>query len=274
MNHVLPLLAALLLILANAFFVAAEFAIIRLRRTRINEMAEQGNAAARTVQKILDRLDTFLSATQLGVTMTSIALGIVGEPAMLAVLTPVFNLAHLGVSPHVARTVSLILAFAVVTFFQVVFGELLPKWTVIEHAEQAAFLTAYPMNFFARLFYPFVWLLEKSAKVVAQWIGLNPDAFGSHEIAHSEDEIMAIVEAAEKSGPSGAAKRRSWTMSSSSPIRRPARSWCRASISSISRRRGRSGKTSRLRSTAVSHAIPFARAAWTRLSAWCISRIC
>jgi CBS domain containing-hemolysin-like protein len=203
MNPFSPLILAVVLVGLNAFFVAAEFAIIRVRPTRIDELAEQGKASAKAVQTILTHLDTFLSATQLGTTMTGLCLGIVGEPAMHRFLSPLFNLTHLGVNPQLSDSISLVVAFGLVTFFQVVFGELLPKWAVIEHTERAAFFVAYPMNFFARLFAPFVWLLENSARVLAQIVGLHPDKFGTHETAHSEDEIMAIVEAAEKSGTIG-----------------------------------------------------------------------
>jgi len=203
MSHYSSLLIAVVLIALNAFFVAAEFAIIRVRSTRIDELAEQGKPAAKSVKSILSHLDTYLSATQLGVTMTGLGLGIVGEPAMNRFLSPLFKLAHFGLQSSVDSTISLVLSFAVVTFFQVVFGELLPKWAVIEHPEPAAFFVAYPMNFFASLFAPFVWLLESSARLLARLFGLHPEKFGTHETAHSEDEIMAIVEAAEKSGTIG-----------------------------------------------------------------------
>jgi CBS domain containing-hemolysin-like protein len=203
MNRFTSLLLAVVLVALNAFFVAAEFAIIRVRTTRIDELAEQGKPAAKAVKRILGHLDTFLSATQLGVTMTGLCLGIVGEPAMHSFLAPLFNLSRIGIKSQISTTISLVVAFAIVTFFQVVFGELLPKWTVIEHTERAAFIVAYPMNFFARVFAPFVWLLEKSARQLARLFGLHPEKFGTHETAHSEDEIMAIVEAAEKSGTIG-----------------------------------------------------------------------
>ncbi len=203
MNRFPSLFLAIVLVALNAFFVAAEFAIIRVRPTRIDELAEQGQRTAKAVKGILEQLDTFLSATQLGVTMTGLGLGIVGEPAMHRFLAPLFNLTRIGIKTPLSNTVSLIAAFAIVTFFQVVFGELLPKWAVIEHTERAAFLVAYPMEFFARICAPFVWLLECSARQLAHVVGLHPEKFGMHETAHSEDEIMAIVEAAEKSGTIG-----------------------------------------------------------------------
>ncbi len=203
MTRYSSLIFAVVLVALNAFFVAAEFAIIRVRSTRIDELAEQGKPAAKAVKSILHHLDTFLSATQLGVTMTGLCLGIVGEPAMKAFLSPLFNLTGIGVRSGISNTISLVVAFAIVTFFQVVFGELLPKWAVIEHTEKAAFFVAYPMNFFASLFAPFVWILEMSARQLARLFGLHPEKFGTHETAHSEDEIMAIVEAAEKSGTIG-----------------------------------------------------------------------
>jgi CBS domain containing-hemolysin-like protein len=203
MKNYSSLFLGIVLVALNAFFVAAEFAVIRVRPTRIDELAEQGKPAARAVKAILSHLDTFLSATQLGVTMTGLCLGIVGEPAMHNFLAPLFNLTSIGIRSSVSNTISLVAAFALVTFFQVVFGELLPKWAVIEHTEQAAFFVAYPMNIFTSLFAPFVWVLEASARKLARLFGLHPEKFGAHETAHSEDEIMAIVEAAEKKGTIG-----------------------------------------------------------------------
>jgi CBS domain containing-hemolysin-like protein len=182
----------LLLVALTGFFVAAEYAMIRVRPTRIDELAEQGNAPARTVQKILKSLDTFLSATQLGVTISTLGLSLVGEPIMERLLHPLFALFHYR-NEGTIHTVSYVIGFIIITFLEVVFGELLPKWTVIEHAEKAAFFVAYPMNFFVRVFYPLVWVLEKSAGGVAKLLGLHPDDVGAHEQAHSEDEILAIM---------------------------------------------------------------------------------
>lgn len=204
MDTFLHLFLAALLILLNGFFVAAEFAIIRVRRTRVDELAEEGQASAKAVQRILGRLDMFLSATQLGVTMATLGLSLVGEPVFVRILAPLLRAAGLAGHPHILGTVSLIVGFALITYLEVVFGELLPKWSVIAHTDQAAFAVAYPMSFFVRLFYPLIWFLQRTATFFARLIGVNPATVGAHETAHSEDEITAIVEAAERSGTIGA----------------------------------------------------------------------
>ena len=201
MSPYLQLGLTLLLVALTGFFVAAEYAMIRVRRTRIDELAEQGSAPARIVQKNLQSLDTFLSATQLGVTIATLGLSLVGEPIMERLLHPIlasFN--HGPGSAGTIHTISFAIGFVIITFFEVVFGELLPKWTVIEHAEKAAFFVAYPMNFFVRVFYPIVWILEKSAGGVAKLCGLHPDDVGAHEQAHSEDEILAIMTHSQSQG--------------------------------------------------------------------------
>lgn len=200
MNIIGSLAISVLLIFVTAFFVAAEFAIIRVRKTKINELADQGVAGAAMVRRLLDRLDVYLSGTQLGVTMASLGLGRVGEPVMEHFLVPLFRALHLHLGRVGAETLSFILGLAFITFFAVVFGELLPKWTVIQHSERVACLIAYPMNAYIRVFYPFIWVLEKGAGTFARAFGVNPSKVGTHESAHSEDEIMAIVEAAERSG--------------------------------------------------------------------------
>ncbi len=200
MSPYLQLGLTLLLVALTGFFVAAEYAMIRVRRTRIDELAEQGNVPARIVQHSLNHLDTFLSAVQLGVTMATLGLSLVGEPVMERVLEAGLRLFHSALPVTTLHTVALILGFTVITYLEVVFGELLPKWTVIEHAERTAFVLAYPMSFFVRVFYPLVWLLQKSAGLFARAFGLHPEAAGSHEQAHSEDEILAIMTHSQSQG--------------------------------------------------------------------------
>lgn len=204
MDTFLHLVFAAILILLNGFFVAAEFAIIRVRRTRVDELAEEGHATAKVTQRILGRLDTFLSATQLGVTMATLGLSLVGEPVFEQILTPLFRVLGLAGNTHLVATLSLVVGFALITYLEVIFGELLPKWWVIAHTERMAFAVAYPMSFFVSLFYPLIWFLQHTASFFAKLMGVNAAAVGAHETAHSEDEITAIVEAAERSGTIGA----------------------------------------------------------------------
>lgn len=200
MNPYLQLGLTLLLVALTGFFVAAEYAMIRVRRTRIEELVEQGHAPAKAVLKNLNRLDTFLSATQLGVTMATLGLSLVGEPVTHHLLSSLFGLLHIHLPHSTLETLALVLGFTIITFLEVIFGELLPKWAVIEHAEKTAFLIAYPMDFFVRLFYPIVWFLERSASVFARMVGLHPDKVGEHEQAHSSGEVIDILTSSHAQG--------------------------------------------------------------------------
>jgi CBS domain containing-hemolysin-like protein len=195
-------LLSIALVALNGFFVAAEFAMIRVRRTRVEELADQGHAASKTVLRILANLDTFLAATQLGITMANLCLGWIGEPVMQKVLQPLFDDLHI-VSRPAAVTISVIVGFALITIVEVVFGELLPKWSVIENPEKSANFVAYPMVGFYRVFFPVILFLKWFAGIFARLIGIDPAAVGSTETAHSEEEIIAIVEHAEQSGTIG-----------------------------------------------------------------------
>ncbi|MDR3710086.1 MAG: hemolysin family protein [Capsulimonadaceae bacterium] len=199
MDEAASIVIALLLIAVTAFFVSAEYAIIRVRRTRVQEMVEQNVSGARAVKQSLDHLDRYLSGTQLGVTMASLGLGWVGEPAVACLLNPVFNFLPIH-SVAIKHTVATVIGFALVTFITVIFGELLPKWRTIQNTERTALALGVPMLVFMQLFYPLIWALERGAGLFAGVMGLNPSTVGSHEAAHSEDEIMAIVEAAHRSG--------------------------------------------------------------------------
>ena len=194
----LMLALTLLLVALNGFFVAAEFALIRVRQTRIAELAEGGSVPARAVQVLLKRLDTYLSATQLGVTLASLALGAVGEGTMTHLMSGFF--ASVGIDSH-SRTAGIVAVgcgFVIITFFHIIFGELLPKWWVIAHTEQTALSVARPMRLFLILGYPFIFVLERAAKAIAKPLHIEPGE--GEEQAHSEDEILAIMSHAHKQG--------------------------------------------------------------------------
>ena len=181
----------LLLVALNAFFVAAEFAMIRIRQTRIAELVSEGNVPARAVRDLLARLDTYLSATQLGVTLASLALGAVGEPSVAHILRGLFDtlgIAHDSASAHV---IAIGLGFVLITFFHIIFGELLPKWWVIAHTERTALAVSRPMRAFLLLGYPLILILESAAKAIARPLHIQPG--DGHEQAHSEEEILAIM---------------------------------------------------------------------------------
>jgi CBS domain containing-hemolysin-like protein len=181
----------LLLVALNGFFVAAEFAMIRVRQTRIAELVSEGTVPARAVLNLLKRLDTYLSATQLGVTLASLALGAVGEPAVAHILSGVFSRLGIGQGSASAHIIAVGLGFVLITFFHIIFGELLPKWWVIAHTEQTALAVSRPMRLFLTLGYPLIFLLEGAAKAIAKPLHIEPG--DGHEQAHSEEEILAIM---------------------------------------------------------------------------------
>ncbi|MCU6709507.1 hemolysin family protein [Paenibacillus sp. J5C_2022] len=185
-----------LLILLTAFFVATEFAIVRLRASRIDQLVLEGRKNALAVQKVTSNLDAYLSACQLGITITALGLGFLGEPTVEVLLTPVFD--EFGLSSSISHALSIGIAFVVITFLHVVIGELAPKTWAIQKAEYISFLTAKPIIFFHTLLYPFIWLLNGSANGLVRLFGLKPA--NEHEDAHSEEEIQIILSESYQSG--------------------------------------------------------------------------
>ncbi|MEO7715099.1 MAG: hemolysin family protein [Capsulimonas sp.] len=198
MEPFLKLGLTLLIVALNGFFVAAEFAFVRVRQTRIAELVESGNTRAKAVQGLLGRLDTYLSATQLGVTIASLALGYIGEPAMTEVLVPLFHAINLDKLVPNVHTIAVVLGFVVITSFHIIFGELLPKWWVIAHTEGTALGVAPIMRIFLKIGYPLIAILEHSAKVIARRLNIEPG--DEREQAHSEDEILKIMEHSHREG--------------------------------------------------------------------------
>lgn len=185
-----------LLILLTAFFVATEFAIVKVRTTRIDYLAEQGNSNAKSVQVILQNLDGYLSACQLGITVTALGLGWLGEPTVMRLLGPLFD--EIGLNQTVSSLLSFGIAFFTITYLHVVVGELAPKTIAIQRAEAVALLLAKPLILFYKIMYPFIWLLNGSARIFIRVFGFKPD--DDHEIAHTEEELRIIVSDSYKSG--------------------------------------------------------------------------
>jgi CBS domain containing-hemolysin-like protein len=175
------------LILLNGFFVAAEYALVTVRRTRIQELAGQGNRRARLVLRITDRPPRFIAAMQLGVTLTSLGIGAVGEPA----------LAH-ALEPWLATLVAVVLGFLVVTFFAVVIGELVPKGISLGAPERIALIVAPPVRAFFLVGRPIIWLLQRSTEIVLGWMGLEPP--GADLEVYSEPELKMLVSSATEHG--------------------------------------------------------------------------
>ncbi|HLR43539.1 MAG TPA: hemolysin family protein [Pseudogracilibacillus sp.] len=186
----------IILILMTAFFVATEFAIVKVRATRIDYLIEQGNKKAVDAKKILGNLDGYLSACQLGITVTALGLGWLGEPTIMRLLGPLFD--ELGIQATLASVLSFAIAFFIITYLHVVVGELAPKIIAIQKAETVTLLLAKPLILFYKLMYPFIWLLNGSARLFIRLFGFKP--MDNHEAAHSEEELRLILSESYKSG--------------------------------------------------------------------------
>ena len=188
--------AALVLVLLNGFFVASEFALVKVRPTRLDELARRGSRAAERTRAVVHHLDEYLSATQLGITLASLALGWIGEPAFAHLIEPAASRA--GFSPVTTEAIAAALSFLAITFLHIVFGELAPKSLAIQRAEGTALAVSTPMRWFRAAFYPAIWALNGLAGVVLRLVGLR-SAQESHGTL-SEEELRLIVAAMPREG--------------------------------------------------------------------------
>jgi CBS domain containing-hemolysin-like protein len=191
------LLLTFFLVFMNGFFVAAEFAIVKVRESQLELEARAGNLAAGLARKIVSNIDGYLAATQLGITLASLGLGWVGEPVVSKILLKVAELAGLQLEPSLAHDIALPLAFAVITVLHIVFGELAPKSIAIQRSEQTTLMVAYPLRFFFILFQPFIWLLNGIAAFILKRMGIEP--VHGNEV-HSSEELRYLVEQGKDSG--------------------------------------------------------------------------
>src|SRR5580700_1864446 len=188
--NILRLLLMLAIVLVNGFFVAAEFAFVKLRDTQLDALIVTGNRRARLARHILQHLTSYLSATQLGITMASLGLGWLAQPVFLALLGP--PLQWLGVaSPHVQKSAAFAIGFTTATFLQIVLGELGPKWFALQRALPTALFIAPLLHWFYRVSYPFNWLLNHSAQWLLGRVGLEPSS--SARQVHSEEELRLML---------------------------------------------------------------------------------
>ncbi|WP_445486526.1 hemolysin family protein [Niallia sp. 03133] len=185
-----------ILIACTAFFVASEFAIIRVRSSKIDQLLEEGSKSAIAAKKVISNLDEYLSACQLGITITALGIGWLGEETIQHIIGPFLEM--ISVPEAAIKILSFSLAFAIITFLHVVVGELAPKTLAIQKAELITLLTARPLIAFYKILYPFIWLLNGSARVVAGLFGLKP--VSERELAHSEEELRIILSESYKSG--------------------------------------------------------------------------
>jgi CBS domain containing-hemolysin-like protein len=193
----LGVLAAL--VLANGFFVAAEFSLVSVRRTRIEELIAQGNATARSVQQAIHDPDRFIAATQLGITIASLGLGWLGEPAIAHLIEPLFGFLPPGWGDEASHvTAAGAIAFSAITFLHVVIGELMPKSIALQRPEQTALVVARPTLLTEQLFRPLIWALNGTGNTLLRLIGF--DAASGHQLVHSVDELKLLVDASQQSG--------------------------------------------------------------------------
>src|SRR5215467_6064837 len=187
----------LLLILTNGFFVTSEFALVGVRRSKITAVAATGNRRAQHVLKVLDRLDAYISATQLGVTLASLALGWVGEPTIAASLEPLFDriLSHVAASAA-SHTVATAISFALITFLTIVLGELVPKMLALQRAQSVAMAVVRPMQIFQSVFRAPIWLLNQTGNWVGRLLGLQATA--THTGVYTEEEFRQLIELSNK----------------------------------------------------------------------------
>ncbi len=194
----LRLLAVIILVLANGFFVAAEFALISVRRTRIAELVSKGNQAAKWAQKALENPDQVIAATQLGITLASLGLGWVGEPALSHLLEPLIELFPGEMQSEVSHSISAGFAFAIITFLHVVVGELAPKSIALQNPEDTSLWVARPTLWTEWIFKPFIWALNGTGNALLKLFGVEPAS--GHELVHSVEELKMIVTASAEEG--------------------------------------------------------------------------
>jgi CBS domain containing-hemolysin-like protein len=191
------LILALVFIIANGFFVAAEYAMIKVRPTQLAEMAASGSSRARMARSITKRLDSYLSATQLGVTLASLALGWVGEPAFARLIEP--SLSRFGAfSTAVSHSISASLAFVVISSLHIIFGELGPKYLAIDKTLGTSLWVAHVLRGFYLVAFPVIWVLNHTSNAILSALGIRPASTG--EMVHSQEELRLILASSEKAG--------------------------------------------------------------------------
>jgi CBS domain containing-hemolysin-like protein len=200
LEYALKILVVILLVLANGFFVASEFALVGVRRTRIQTLARAGHKGAQRVERVLNHLDAYISATQLGITLASLALGWVGEETVSHLVEPLLSpLLSETALALASGTISVAIAFTIITVLHIVLGELAPKTLALERAERVAMIVALPMEIFYRAFKAPIWLLNKAGNVVVRMLGLKASAEHAGGV-YTEEELRHLVDISHKSG--------------------------------------------------------------------------
>lgn len=185
------ILITLLFVFLNGFFVAAEFAIVKVRASQLELKAQEGNRLAILAKRIVSHLDAYLAATQLGITLASLALGWIGEPVVSKMIVSFMELINLSIEPDLAHKIALPIAFFIITVLHIVFGELAPKSLAILRSEQTTLAIAYPLQAFYWVFRPFIWLLNGIANLILKAFGLHT---ATETETYSSDELRYLVD--------------------------------------------------------------------------------
>lgn len=193
----IDILLTLFLVFLNGFFVAAEFAIVKVRFTRIEILANSGSKPAVMARHMITHLDAYLSATQLGITLASLGLGWIGESVVTKIIINIMHAFGLTIDPGLAHSIALPVAFAIITVLHIVFGELAPKSLAIQRSESTTLAIAYPLNIFYQIFRPIIWLLNGFANFILRLFGIFP---ASEQEVHSPEELRYLVEQGNESG--------------------------------------------------------------------------
>lgn len=191
------LILTLVLVLINGFFVAAEFALVKVRVSQLDVKIQKGSSRAKFTKKLLDKLDAYLSAAQLGITLASLALGAIGEEVISKIVINIFEKYNLGVSNLTVHSISLPIALSLLTFFHVTIGEQIPKMIGIKYSMATALFVSWPMRIFYIIFSPFIWLLNATSNLCLRIIGIKQ--VGDEEV-HTEEELRIILTESEESG--------------------------------------------------------------------------
>ncbi len=192
------LIFAIFLVLLNGFFVAAEFAIVKVRASQIEIKAKSGSRVGKMAKNIVHNLDGYLAATQLGITLASLGLGWVGEQVMHTIFKNLFDSLSLGISDSYIHTISTIVAFSVITIMHIVFGELAPKSLAIQRPVATTLFVSVPLQIFYVVFRPFIWALNSLAAIILKPFGIN--TAGGHESLHSNEELQYLLDQGKESG--------------------------------------------------------------------------
>ncbi|HEY6231000.1 MAG TPA: hemolysin family protein [Pyrinomonadaceae bacterium] len=203
----LKLVAIALLVATNGFFVASEFALVSVRRARLESRAAAGTKNARAALRLIDNPTVFISAVQFGITLASLALGWIGEPTVAALLEPVASsIASEGRAGYVAHALSIVIAFSTITFLHIVLGELMPKMIALERAEKIALFCSRPLELFARTFSAPLWVFNTVGRTLGRLIGLKSTL--DHAAVYTETELRQLIDVARDSGYLRAEERR------------------------------------------------------------------